>query len=321
MGLMDVLRSFLIIMLIYSLMSPGLLPLRLGGPIFLLIRDVSIRRANPALYEYLYFLPINISESLVGSEITIEWNPLIYVSGRHMNTRVWRARSFIAITKLEWARMKRYSVRDMERYLGTAILAWLGDEPLRILAWGLTDKIPFVGWVTLNETTLELAFNNPWNCPVTGWCHPPNWDVDRFPIFNTSWICTHEVYPFKEIFLLREGTYFPYPGLECYVCSLLNPQSDRLVYKFVEPGDYILVHKYIVTEGMRRVKSVYDGYATVMFTVVHVVLRSPGGEVLLDKRFTVYTYPYGGEEGWVLVWDNDKKWNSTLEWLRETYGG
>ena len=305
------LRSFLIIMLIYGLTSPALLPLRLGGPIFLLIRDVSIRRANPALYEYLYFLPINISESLVGSEITIEWNPLIYVSGRHMNTRVWRARSFIAITKLEWARMKRYSMKNMEKYLWIAIPAWLGDEPLKVLTWGLTDKIPLIGWVTLNETTLELAFNNPWNCSATGWCHPPDWDVDRFPIVNASWICTHEVHPFKEIFLYRDS-YFPYPGLKNYKCFLLNPESDRLVYKFTEPGRYILVHKYVVTEGMRGVKGVYfDLYATVIFTIIHVVLRSPDGEVLLDKRFMVLANPiYEWEgEGSMIVRDNDKIWN------------
>ncbi|MCD6510911.1 MAG: hypothetical protein J7L11_11065 [Thermoprotei archaeon] len=298
------LRSFLIIMLIYGLTSPALLPLRLGGPIFLLIRDVSIRRANPALYEYLYFLPINISESLVGSEITIEWNPLIYVKEIHMPERFWRVKSFIAITKLEWARM--------ERCLRARVSAWLGDEPLKVLAWELTDKIPFIGWITLNKTTLELAFNNPWNCSATGWCHPPDWDVDRFPVLNASWICTHEVLPFKEIFLFCE-TYFPYPGLKNYRCFRLNPQSDRLVYRFTEPGRYILVHKYVVTESIKKFDKFKD--LRVMLTIIHVVLRSPDGEVLLDKRFMVYATPtiyYEREKGNMAIRDNDKEWNELI---------
>ena len=126
----------------------------------------------------------------------------------------------------------------------------------------------------------------------------------------------HEVHPFREIFLFRQESYFPYPGLRCYECFFLNPESDRLVYKFTKPGRYILVHKYVVTEGMRRIKGLYfDLYATVIFTIIHVVLKSPDGEVLLDKRFIVYTHPIyeWEEEGWVLVWDNDKKWNATLE--------
>ena len=160
MGLMEMLRSLLIIMLIYGLMTPGLLPLRLGELILPPIKDVRVFDANPALYEYLYFLPINISEGLVGSEITIEWNPLIYVSGMYIDTRVWRIQSLMAITRVRWARMERYSIENIERHK-SAILAWLGDKPLKVLAWGLTDKIPLIGWVTFNTTTLELAFNNP----------------------------------------------------------------------------------------------------------------------------------------------------------------
>ena len=299
------LRSFLIIVLIYGFAGPSLLPLRLGEPIFPLIRDVKSERVNPALYEYLYFLPINISEELVGSEITIEWNSLIYVKEIHRPERFWKVKSFIAITKLEWARM--------EKRLRSRVSAWLGDEPLKVLAWGLTDKIPLIGWITLNETTLELAFNNTWHCPVTGWYYLPNWDGDRLPILNSSWILTHEIPPFKEIFLFYE-TYFPYPGLKNYRCFRLNPESDRLVYRFTEPGHYIPVHKYVVTENIREFDKFKD--LRIVLAFIHVVLRSPSGEVLLDKRFMVSATPtlyYEWEKGNMAISDNDKEWDELIQ--------